>query len=69
MKSTNLSDLAYLEGWKNPQTVLTVYQQPEWKCSGKRLRAARNCERQADSGAIGHLESTPLSEREIPPKS
>lgn len=29
MKSTNLRDLAYLGGWKNPQTVLTVYQQPE----------------------------------------
>jgi integrase len=25
MKSTNLRDLAYMGGWKNPQTVLTVY--------------------------------------------
>ncbi len=29
LKSTNLRDLAYLGGWKNPQTVLLVYQQPE----------------------------------------
>lgn len=29
MKSTNLRDLAHLGGWKNPQTLLTVYQQPE----------------------------------------
>jgi uncharacterized protein YeaO (DUF488 family) len=29
MKSTNLRDLAYMEGWKSPQTILTVYQQPE----------------------------------------
>jgi hypothetical protein len=29
MKSTNLRDLAYMGGWKSPQTVLTVYQQPE----------------------------------------
>lgn len=29
LKSTNLRDFAYMGGWKNPQTVLTVYQQPE----------------------------------------
>ncbi len=29
LKSTNLRDLAYMGGWKNPQTVLLVYQQPE----------------------------------------
>ncbi len=29
LKSTNLRDLAYLGGWKNPQTVLLVYQQPD----------------------------------------
>ena len=29
LKGTNLRDLAYMGGWKNPQTVLTVYQQPE----------------------------------------
>jgi integrase len=29
LKGTNLRDLAYMGGWKNPETVLTVYQQPE----------------------------------------
>jgi len=29
MKGTNLRDLAYLGGWKSPQTVLNVYQQPD----------------------------------------
>jgi hypothetical protein len=29
LKSTNLRDLCGLGGWKSPQTVPTVYQQPE----------------------------------------
>jgi integrase len=29
LKATNLRDLAYMGGWKNPETVLRVYQQPE----------------------------------------
>jgi integrase len=29
MKDTPLKDLAYLGGWKSPQTLLTVYQQPD----------------------------------------
>jgi integrase len=29
LKNTNLRDLAYMGGWKNPETVLRVYQQPE----------------------------------------
>lgn len=29
LKTTNLRDLAYLGGWKNPETVLAIYQQPE----------------------------------------
>jgi len=29
LKATNLRDLAYMGGWKNPQTVLLVYQQPD----------------------------------------
>ncbi|MDO8500471.1 MAG: tyrosine-type recombinase/integrase [Gemmatimonadaceae bacterium] len=29
LKTTNLRDLCGLGGWKSPQTVLTVYQQPE----------------------------------------
>src|SRR5688500_7599036 len=29
LKNAPLRDLAYLGGWKNPQTVLTVYQQPD----------------------------------------
>ncbi len=46
MKSTNLRDLAYMGGWKSPQTVLTVYQQPEIEvqrealASRKKLRVA-----------------------------
>ncbi len=46
MKSTNLRDLAYMGGWKSPQTVLTVYQQPEISlqrealAGRKKLRAA-----------------------------
>ena len=46
MKSTNLRDLAYMGGWKSPQTVLTVYQQPEMEvqrealASRKKLRVA-----------------------------
>ena len=37
MKSTNLRDLAYMGGWKNPQTVLTVYQQPEMEVQREAL--------------------------------
>jgi hypothetical protein len=37
MKSTNLPYLAYLGGWKNPQTVLTVYQQPEMEVQREAL--------------------------------
>ena len=29
LKTTNLRDLFGLGGWKSPQTVLTVHQQPE----------------------------------------
>jgi hypothetical protein len=29
LKTTNLRDSCGLGGWKSPQTVLTVYQQPE----------------------------------------
>ena len=29
MKDTPLKDLAYMGGWKSPQTLLTVYQQPD----------------------------------------
>jgi hypothetical protein len=28
-QGANLKDLAYMGGWKDPETVLTVYQQPE----------------------------------------
>jgi hypothetical protein len=37
MKSTNLPYLAYLGGWKNPQTVLTVYQQPDMEVQREAL--------------------------------
>jgi integrase len=46
LKGTNLRDLAYMGGWKNPQTVLTIYQQPEMEvqrealATRKKLRVA-----------------------------
>ena len=41
MKHTNLRDLAYLGGWKSPQTVLTVYQQPDEETQREALAARR----------------------------
>ena len=47
LKGTNLRDLAYMGGWKNPQTVLMVYQQPDMEvqrealAARKKLRATR----------------------------
>jgi integrase len=37
LKGTNLRDLAYMGGWKNPQTVLTVYQQPDMELQREAL--------------------------------
>jgi integrase len=37
LKGTNLRDLAYMGGWKNPQTVLTIYQQPEMEVQREAL--------------------------------
>jgi integrase len=37
LKRTNLRDLAYMGGWKNPQTVLTVYQQPDMELQREAL--------------------------------
>ncbi|MEO6331764.1 MAG: tyrosine-type recombinase/integrase, partial [Gemmatimonadaceae bacterium] len=41
LKSTNLRDLAYLGGWKNPQTVLLVYQQPDLELQRDALASRR----------------------------
>ncbi|MDQ2768342.1 MAG: hypothetical protein M3Y30_14465, partial [Gemmatimonadota bacterium] len=37
LKGTNLRDLAYMGGSKNPQTVLTVYQQPDMELQREAL--------------------------------
>jgi len=41
LKATNLRDLAYMGGWKNPQTVLTVYQQPDMELQREALAARK----------------------------
>ena len=41
LKATNLRDLAYLGGWKNPQTVLLVYQQPDLELQREALATRR----------------------------
>lgn len=41
MKGTNLRDLAYMGGWKNPETVLTVYQQPEMEVQREALEGRK----------------------------
>ncbi len=40
----NLRDLADLGGWKNPQTVLTVYQQPEIEIQRQSLASHKSAE-------------------------
>lgn len=41
LKATNLRDLAYMGGWKNPQTVLLVYQQPDLELQREALAARK----------------------------
>jgi len=41
LKATNLRDLAYMGGWKNPQTVLLVYQQPDLELQREVLSARK----------------------------
>lgn len=41
LKDTNLRDLAYMGGWKNPQTVLLVYQQPDLELQREALATRR----------------------------
>ena len=42
LKGTNLRDLAYMGGWKNPQTVLMVYQQPEIEVQREALASRKS---------------------------
>jgi hypothetical protein len=37
--NANLRDLAYMGGWKNPQTLLTAYQLPEMSVQREALAA------------------------------
>ena len=36
-----IRDSAYMGGWKNPQTVLTVYQQPDMEVQREALATRR----------------------------
>ena len=58
--NTNLRDLAYMGGWKNPQTLLAAYQLPEMSVQREALTARTKVRASRDASPTdttnGHLE-------------